>query len=487
MRHQGGVTFRLDPICGECQAQTVASPSPEAFEALQAEVRELRQSVTELKALLRQETAQRTSPAASAAAPSSSAAPAASPRLAQNVLTPAPLTPSGDAGSGRSAPASRGPTRETFNDELTGVARADTEAPPNNPNLRGFFAIPGTETMIRLGGFAKVNGIYDFNPVGNRDTFVTSSIPVDSREGKNATINANATRFSLDIRRPSSLGGLRFYLENDFYGNSGDTDFHLRQAHGQVGNTYAGYGWSAFIDADALPETLDDEGPNAALILRVATLRQIFKLGSGWTATVSIENPSSDLTLPAGATDDQPMPDIVGAVRVQRDWGHVQAAAVVRRIGYRLNETDDSSFAYGLALTGLLKMEGDFMMGGFAYGEGIARYFNDLGGTTYDGVVGPDGKVHTLKSYGGFYGYTHHWDASWRSNIAGGVLKLDDDALLPTTAFRSSRYVAANLIYQLSPNFSLGGEGLYGRHGLQNGQDADAVRLQVSLKYDLVR
>ena len=45
---------------------------------------------------------------------------------------------------------------------------------------------------------------------------------------------------------------------------------------------------------------------------------------------------------------------------------------------------------------GLVKVEGDFFMGGFAYGDGIARYLNDLGGDNLDGVIGPDGKVHPL-------------------------------------------------------------------------------------------
>jgi hypothetical protein len=111
------------------------------------------------------------------------------------------------------------------------------------------------------------------------------------------------------------------------------------------------------MDANALPETLDDVGPNAALSLRVAAIRQIFKLGGGWTATLSIEDPSSELPLPLDAVAEQPMPDIVGAVRMQRSWGRMQLAGVARRIGYRLDDTEDSTFSWGLALTGLVRVE----------------------------------------------------------------------------------------------------------------------------------
>ncbi len=76
---------------------------------------------------------------------------------------------------------------------------------------------------------------------------------------------------------------------------------------------------------------------------------------------------------------------------------------------------------------------------------------------------------------------------AWQLETVSVSSKRDDNVLLPRTAFRSRRCAAADLVYQLSPCFTLGAEGLYGHHQLQNRQDADAVRLQGSLKYDLVR
>lgn len=341
--------------------------------------------------------------------------------------------------------------------------------------------------MVKLGGFAKVNAIYDFGPAGNPDKLVTATIPIDGGNAHNANLDANATRFSFDVRRPSALGPLRFYLENDFYGGAGATAFRLRQAHGQVGNTYAGYGYSAFTDSDAFPETLDDEGPNGEALLRVAAIRQIWKLGGGATATLSVEDPSSDLTLGADQTSAQPAPDVVGALRLERSWGHVQTAAVARRIGYSDGDRDEAVFGYGLSLSGLFKLDGDFVMASFTYGDGVARYVSDLGGRGYDGLIQPDGDVRSLSAYGGYLGYTRHWSPRWRSNLVGGVVVLERDALLDPTAFRSSGYGAVNLIWAVSPSFSVGVEALYGRHELQNGQDADVTRLQASLKYDFIR
>jgi hypothetical protein len=181
------------------------------------------------------------------------------------------------------------------------------------------------------------------------------------------------------------------------------------------------------------------------------------------------------------------MPDIVGAARLERKWGHIQLAAIARELGYRLPGIERDSFAYGATLSGLLTVNKDFAMAGATYGKGISRYLNDLGGRGYDAVLDADGKLHPLEAYGGYLGYTLHWSDRWRSNLVGSIVVLGRDDLLPDTAFRSSQYAAANLILQASPNFTAGLEGLYGRHELQNGQDADVVRFQLSIKYDLVR
>lgn len=379
------------------------------------------------------------------------------------------------------------PPRDTVGDELTGVARPDTRPPPNDPDLKGFLLIPGTDTMLRLGGFAKVNAIYDTAPAGNADKLVTSTIPVGAGGADNANIDANATRFSFEVRRPSILGPLRFYLENDFYGGSGSTAFRLRQAHGQVGNLYGGYGYSAFTDSDAFPDTLDDEGPGGEALLRLAALRYIWKVGEGATTTLSIEDPSSDLTLASGQRTFNQIPDVTLALRKEGGWGHVQAGAVLRSIGYEDVTEDRNELGYGLNASALIKVGGDFVMGAFTYGDGIARYFNDLGGKGYDAAIRDDGSLEVLTAYGGYLGYTHHWTPKWRSNLVGGAVVLDRSAWLEPTAFRSSGYGAVNLIWQGSPTLTVGVEALYGRLELQNGQDADVTRLQGSIKYNFVK
>lgn len=213
------------------------------------------------------------------------------------------------------------PGRETIGDRITGASRPDNESPPNDPELKGFIPIPGTETAVRIGGFAKVDLIYDPRFVGDRDQFAVPSIPFVNKARNRADVSARATRFSLEIRRPSTLGNLRFYVENDFYGDGTDYSFHLNHAYGQVGNTYGGYGYSALVDADALPDTLDNWGPGGAIFVRQASVRQSFKVARGTHLTLSLEQPDTDLSLADDQTgaETMPMSSLSGATKAPAD------------------------------------------------------------------------------------------------------------------------------------------------------------------------
>ncbi len=169
-------------------------------DALEAEVRELRQAASNLQQQLRQlaHDSQKNRNVASATSdPAQADAP-----LADS----APSTPPGRGRAVQSASHGPGPDRSTIGDELTGLARPDTAAPPKDPELRGFITIPGTETRVKSGGFAKVTSIYDTAPAGNSDRFIRALIPVDSRAGTNSSISATATRMSSDARPPCGLG-----------------------------------------------------------------------------------------------------------------------------------------------------------------------------------------------------------------------------------------------------------------------------------------
>jgi len=467
-----------------CVALVVAAPvhAQDSAESLRQDIRTLRKTLEAMEQRLDAlETAEGRPPAQRpelAAVAPTAIAPAATLSRAPSATVP---------GTGQAIL----PPRDSVADPSSAASRPDSAAGPTDPELKGFFAIPGTDTLIRIGGYAKLDAIADTRAAGDEDQFVTSTIPVgsDHRDASNFNVHAKQTRFSFEARRPTTHGNLRFYLENDFFGSSDGYQFRLRHAYGQLGNTYAGYGYATFMDADSLPDTLDFAGPGGAGYLLVAGVHHSFEMGKGNTLTLAAEDPDSQL---AGTTDAtvavNRLPDVTVTARMERDWGHLQLGGVARSLGYDGDQRDQREFGGGLQLSGSAGVgEQDLVLFGVLGGKGMSRYTADLTGSGLDAAIGLDGRLHALSLQGGFVGYTHYWSPLWRSNLVYGQLTLARNAALAADAFRQSRYGVFNLIWSPAPSWTMGMEVLYGQLELQDGQRGDTVRVQGSLQYNFIK
>ena len=153
-------------------------------------------------------------------------------------------------------------TYRIFSQDPFAAPRINNE--PLDPRFPGYFRIPGTSTLMRIGGYAKTDFIYDLKPAGNVDSFIPATIPVPSITGiNNSTISVRATRVNLDFLVPTKSGdSYRFFFEMDFFGTNSTTP-KLRHAYGQAKNFLVGQTFSNFMDPDSGADTLDYQGPNA--------------------------------------------------------------------------------------------------------------------------------------------------------------------------------------------------------------------------------
>jgi len=366
-----------------------------------------------------------------------------------------------------------------------------------DPKLKGFFKIPGSETLMKFGGYAKVDFIYDTKPIGTFDYFVTSAIPTsgpDTQRGSQFTVQAKQTRLNMDMRRDTEWGAARLFVEGDWLGNAsfnfdpGSYQFRLRHAFGQVGNIAAGYSFSGFMDNDALPDTLDFEGPGSAPYLLVASARYTWKLAPSYNLSISAEAPNAEITTPIGASRST-FPDISLRGRYEGDAGHVQLSGVYRRLGWRSGvQASDTTNGYGINLAGSLKTVGDdYLVAGGVWGKGIARYVSDITGLGLDAVVSPEGQLEALEAYGGYAGYTHYWTPKLRSTGVVNWLGMNNKSFQTGTSFTNSQYYSANLIWNPVGSFNVGVEALYGRYKTFDGFSANDTRIQASIQYDFVR
>ena len=162
--------------------------------------------------------------------------------------------------------------REVANSNPDGAGHIDNE--PMDRALRGFFRLPGTGTMIKLGGFVKTDLFIDTNQAGSYyGAYVPSSFPSSSQPHTvNATVSMRPSRFFAEFRQPvhQGTGTVKGYLEYDFLGNYERTSLRLRQFYAQYKNVLVGQAWSAFADADAFPDTLEFEGPPGMIAMPAA-------------------------------------------------------------------------------------------------------------------------------------------------------------------------------------------------------------------------
>lgn len=385
-------------------------------------------------------------------------------------------------------------SRQTVSDNPYGVARIDNA--PLDPRMKGFFAIPQTETKLRIGGYTKLDVIHDFEPAGNTDWFVTSSIPIKPvADVSNTEIHVRQTRLNLELRRPFLGDEMRFYYENDFTGIS-QRAFNLRHAYGQWRNLLAGFTFSTLNDMDSLPDTLDFEGPGSAVFCYNPQIRYTWPITKKHSLAFAIEQPKSDVPTsmrpPNGGditlTPNSPWPDFIIRYRYESDRGHIQVGTVYRCVGAWYKTQSDYDFCWGASVSGALLI-GDLDQFQFQanYGQGLARYINDLGGMGYDLGITPDMHVSPLPLWGALASYQHYWNESLRSSLVYGYLKTDTYYEPFSTSFRSSAYAAANLIWNVKGSLTLGIEVLYGNHYIKDGSVGDATRIQFSFQYDFVK
>lgn len=372
---------------------------------------------------------------------------------------------------------------------------------PLDPELKGFVKIPGTQTMVKLGGSARVDTVVDFENNGNPNLFIPSTIPVGSQPGvdggERSTIFAKATRISLELRRPASESGkLRIYNENDFFADSSSNtmSFRVRHFYGQAWNFLIGQTFSGFMNPDAWPDVVDNQGPAGIINRRQAQIRYTQPLwddfGQG-QAYISAEYPESDVlssTLPPDSQVRSILPDLVVGGRWEGGFGHIQLAGIGRTLGSESDiGPDGNTLGWGASLSGNWEMDKcNELFAQIAYGEGIARYVNDFNGNDLDAAwVGNDLKA--IPIFAPMIGYTHRWSDHFRSTVAASWVMADLPSSVSDLTPETTASISANLVWQPTDSFRMGLEYLNGYKETYDGSEGFANRLNFVFRYDLVK
>lgn len=389
------------------------------------------------------------------------------------------------------------------------AAPAATAAVPANVVVAGdlpnSIKIPGTDTSIRVYGYAQLDTTYDFKgrqpDINNFDwaSFVAAQ-PLDNsaagQRKKQIYATMKTSRLGLETSTPTGeYGNLKVKLEGDFnapnaFQGEAQTNsvlFRLRHAYGELGNVLVGQTWSNFLDLGSFADTVDFNGPGAVPQIRQPQVRYTFPLSASSRLSLSVENPQS--LADGGNVNSDKRPDVVANYTQSFKDGHFS----VRGVTLNYHTDANSKQAWGLGVGGSYKLgKDDSIVAQINGGKGIGRYMlNSLVQEAYD-----DGsEIHLWKAVGGHVGYTHAWNEKTRSNLIAAYTKLSGDSTLESLTASDNifgidpnekiREVSVNTFWKPTKNTELGLEYAWGQRETFAGDKGTQSRVNATFRASL--
>jgi hypothetical protein len=394
-------------------------------------------------------------------------------------------------------------------------------------DIPGSFRLPGSDTSIKLYGYAELNAIHEFkgdNSDNDYSTFLPY-VPINgttNRKGQ-TLIHARTSRLGVESSTPTSYGPMGVKIEGDFNnepradhdvggsasGGSKESiltqqatnsyGFRLRQAYGTFAGFTVGQTWSTFMDVDNSPETVDFNGPIGSTFIRQGLIRYTYNSPDVGGLTVALENPVSyayDDTGSVVTKGFSKTPDVVVRWDKGFDWGNVSARGVTQQVKVidGANGINASKRGYGLGLTSLLKLRGgqDMLSLALTYGDGIGRYFNYIEGAFLDAA---NNRILMERAVGVVAGYQYKVSDALRYNFVGGWQQSYHNAYtdfaLANNDLGSGQYglnkslyqIHTGLIYTPVKNVDLGAEYIFGQRKTLAGEKGDLSRFNLMARY----
>lgn len=359
---------------------------------------------------------------------------------------------------------------------------------------------------LEFGGFIKINAALAEKGVNGIDdasgTYNADLLFADDNKGSRFGINAKETRLHASLmRNDTPIGPIKAYVEGNFgaesnadgnsveaYGTS-NTRFVLRHAYVEAGSILVGQTISTFIDPKGFLDILDYGGNSATTYARQPQIRYTGSY-QDFSLRLAVENPTSNLGN-YDVTDDQRIPDFVGRVDYDPDWGHFSVAGIVRELRIDNGSFEAHKLTGGVIVTASseiiedrLEIVGQYLRGGIGH-YGAFSAFAD--GVVLDDEAG-DKFIDPLNIQGVTVSATVRLTDKLRSTFAGSWAESLDTGHNQQSfgtghAIENVKSFHANIFYDLTDYFMLGFEYKKLIGELDDDTEPDVDRFQLSMIY----
>jgi DcaP outer membrane protein len=367
----------------------------------------------------------------------------------------------------------------------------------------------GDKAKISLYGFAMLDMGYDFNQNDPDwfDVMRPTKLPAfDNEFGQDGRFYSGVRQSRLGVKSwiPTNDGEVYTIFEFELFGtgvDAGQTTFRLRHAYGQWKQIGAGQTWSPFMDPDVFPNSIEYWGPNGMVFFRNVQFRWMPMQGDN-ALTLALERPGAsgsggvvnEFVASQGIQGRFPSPDVTGNFRMNRKWGHLQFAGILRYIKWDDNVPDafdlsGDTLGWGINVSTNVKfLKSDVLRASIVYGEGIENYMNDAPAdvgveSNFGNAVTPvKGKALPVLGIVAFYDHT--WNEKMTSTIGYSRVDIDNSDLQAPDEFHVGQYALANLLFYPVKPIMFGPEIQWARReNNSDGFSVDDFRIQFSAKF----